>query len=120
MKTIFVVLIVVLFLAILFGRKKEGFTGINRPFLIPVFHSPINDLGPTPFMLEDPSSPYKRFSTVPQLSGENYSDVAAYYAPYYNNSDIAVSQRGWKFPTEGSCTPNELCGKFYGKLLTRR
>lgn len=108
MKTTLLLIIIFLFaFALHTFSKKEG-------FLVPLVYSEKKTDFFEPLLLEDEYSPYIRFNLPgPMLSGENNSTVAAQYAPFHNNSDVAKTARGWTLPTEGNCIPNELCGRFY-------
>jgi len=114
MKTIIVLgtIAVLLFIAYSFNSKES--------FLVRLVYSPfLPDKFASNHILVDLESPYKEYQGAggPQLSGQSNSDVSFEYAPYYNNADIAKNYRKWTLPTEGNCIPNELCGKFYEKVI---
>ena len=108
METILLLFSIFLLIFVLYKYTKK------EPFLVPIVYSTPGPEIFDPFLLEDEYSPYVRFDmSEPILSGETYQTVAAQYSPFYNNSDVAKSARGWTLPTEGTCIPNELCGRFY-------
>lgn len=123
MKTILVLSVLAILILILntLSNKKEGFSEmfILSPFAFKF--TPLSDINifGSSLILHDSESPYKPFSGGPQLSGQTYKQVASEYYPEFNNSDSAKERRGWTLPTEGSCIPNEICGKFYNKYLLR-
>ena len=123
MKTILVLLALAILILILntLSNSREGFSEmfILSPFAFTF--TPLSDINifGSNLILHDNESPYKPFSGGPQLSGQTYTEVASEHYPEYNNSDAAKERRGWTRPTEGSCIPNEICGKFYDKYLIK-
>ena len=116
MKTIIILSTIAILLILAHSFKTR------EPFLVDLVYSPIvSRIFGSNLILVGPESPYKEYSGPggPQLSGQTYFEVATEYAPHYNNSDEAKELRGWTLPTEGNCIPNELCGKFYEKVILK-